>query len=142
MTMATTAEAPAAPAQKKWLVWVGRVATALPILLLVFSASMKLMRSPEFLEQFVGKLGYPASTAVPIGVIELACAILYAIPRTAVLGAILVTAYLGGAVATHLRIGEPVFLAILPGIFVWIGLYLRDARLRALVPLVSASPTR
>ena len=67
--------------------------------------------------------------------VELACAIIYAIPRTAVLGAILMTGYLGGATATHLRVGEPFYLPIVVGIVVWIGLYLRDERLHALVPL-------
>jgi len=80
-----------------------------------------------------------AATARGLGVLLLACTLLYAVPRTAVLGAILLTGYLGGAVATHLRVGDPLFSHVLFGVYMgvalWLGLYLRDARLRALVPL-------
>ena len=138
----TAANAIEAPAQKKWALWTGRVLSALPVLMLAMSASMKLMRSPEFLAQYVDKLGYPASTAVPIGVVEIACAVLYAIPRTAVLGAILVSAYLGGAVATHVRIGESAIPPVILGIVVWAALFLRDDRVRALLPLVSPRASR
>jgi len=72
---------------------------------------------------------------VALGILELACTIIYAIPRTAVLGAILLTGYLGGAILTHLRIGDPFWNPIIPGVLVWLGLYLRDPRLRALAPL-------
>jgi hypothetical protein len=133
-----TAGAPPSPktSRKKWVLWTGRVLGALPALLMAFSASMKLMHSPQFVEQFVGKFGYPESTATGIGLLELACVVVYAIPRTAVLGAVLMTGYLGGAVATHVRIGDPSFVmpAIL-GILAWAGIYLRDERLSALLPL-------
>jgi hypothetical protein len=103
---------------------------------MVFSASMKLMHSSQFMEQWVGKFGYPESSATGIGLLELACAIVYVIPRTAVLGAVLVTGYLGGAVATHVRIGDPSFMMpLLLGILAWAGIYLRDERLHALLPL-------
>ena len=81
------------------------------------------------------KFGYPESAATPIGIVEIACALLYTIPKTRVVGAVLVTAYLGGAVATHVRVGEPFVMPILLGILVWAGLYLRDARVRELLPL-------
>ena len=80
-------------------------------------------------------LGYPESLALAIGIVELACTVLYVIPQTAVLGAIVLTGYLGGATASHVRIGEPFHLAVLLGVLMWGGLYLRDERVRALIPL-------
>ena len=123
----------AAP-RRSW-VWPGRILSALPVLLMLFSAFLKLANKPEVIEIFSGKYGYPKQTLVPIGVAELACVVIYAIPRTAVLGAVLTTTYLGGAVATHVRAGEVFIGPILTGIFVWAGLYLRDDRVRTLVPL-------
>ena len=79
--------------------------------------------------------GYPEGAMLRITIVEIVCAIVYAIPRTSVLGAILLTGYLGGATATHVRVGEPFFLPILVVVVIWLGLYLRDTRLRALVPL-------
>jgi len=95
---------------------------------------MKLIK-PASVMQGLAHLGYPESLALGIGIVELTCVILYVIPQTAVLGAILLTAYLGGATATHLRIGEPVFMPILLGVLVWGGLYFREVRLRMLIPL-------
>jgi len=90
------------------------------------------------------KLGYSATTIVPLGIVLLTCTVLYVIPRTSVLGAILLTGYLGGAVATHVRVGDPLFSHVLfpvyLGVMIWLGLYLRDNRLRALMPL--RSPNR
>jgi len=108
--------------------------SALPVLMLLFSAAMKFANPPPVVEGF-GKLGWPENLAFGLGVVELACTIIYIIPRTAVLGAILVTAYLGGAVATHVRIGDPFIGPIIFGVFIWGGLFLRDARVRALIPL-------
>ena len=129
----TASDRTEATAPKKWVLWTGRILSGLPVLLMAFSASMKIMRSPEFMEQWVNKVGYPAAAALPIGVVEIACAILYAIPRTSFLGAILVTGYLGGATATHVRLGEPFFMPVLVGVVAWVGLYLRDPRLRTLL---------
>jgi len=122
-----------APVSKKML-WAGRILSALPVLMLLFSGAMKLVKPVSVLEGFVG-LGYPESLALWIGIVELACAVLYVIPRSSVLGAILLTGYLGGATATHVRIGEPFFIPIVLGVFVWGGLYLRDERLRTILPL-------
>jgi len=101
---------------------------------------MKLLK-PTFVVDATVKLGYQESTIVPLGIVLLTCVILYVIPQTSVLGAILLTGYLGGAVATHVRVGDPLFSHVLfpvyLGILIWLGLYLRDVRLRALVPLVS-----
>jgi hypothetical protein len=115
------------------LIWVGRVLSALPVLMLVMSAVMKFMKPTEVVEGFT-KLGYSDSLAVPLGIVELACTALYVIPQTSVLGAILLTGYLGGATATHVRVGDPFVGPVIIGVVVWLGLYLRDARLRALIP--------
>jgi hypothetical protein len=122
-----------APVSKKML-WAGYSISALPVLMLLFSGVMKLVKPASVVEGFV-RLGYPEGLALGIGIVELACAALYVIPRTSVLGAILLTGYLGGATATHLRIGEPFFAPVLLGVMVWGGIFFRDARLRALLPL-------
>ena len=125
----------AAPVARKVL-WAGRVASALPVLLLLFSSAMKFLKPPALVEE-MGRLGYPESLTLGIGILELACTLLYVIPRTSVLGAVLLTAYLGGATATHVRIGDPFFGPVVLGVLVWGGLFLRDPRLRALIPLRS-----
>jgi len=124
-----------APVSKKRL-WAGRVISALPVLMLLFSGAMKLIK-PAFLVQEFVRLGYPESLALGIGILELSCTVVYVIPRSSVLGAILLTAYLGGATATHVRIGDPFFGPVVLGVVVWVGLYLRGGQLRALVPLRS-----
>lgn len=118
----------------KLYVWGGRILTALPAIMLTFSAVMKLMGGPELAAAFE-HLGWPISLAVPLGILELAVTALYLFPRTSVLGAILLTGYLGGALATHLRIHEPWFIQFLLGAMAWGGLYLRDPRLRELIPI-------
>ena len=112
----------------------GYVVSALPVLLLLFSGVMKLVKPAEVVEGF-GKLGWDESLALGLGILELACTVIYVIPRTSVLGAILLTGYLGGATATHVRIGDQFFGPVILGVLVWGGLYLRDPRLRALLPL-------
>lgn len=122
----------------KTALWAGRIASALPVLLLLFSAVMKFLRLPQVVEG-IHKFGYSDHIIVTLGVIEVTCTILYLIPATAVLGAILLTGYLGGATATHVRIGDPAFVgAVLCGVLVWLGLFLRDRRVRELIPLRSA----
>lgn len=121
---------------------IGWVLSGLAIAFLLMDATMKLLALSVVLETS-GPLGFPgAAMARGLGVLLLVCTLLYAAPQTAVLGAILLTGYLGGAVATHVRVGDPLFSHILfgvyVGVFLWLGLYLRDARLRALVPLRSA----
>ncbi len=118
----------------KGMIWSGRVMTALPVALLCFSASMKLSGAEPVLEGFA-HLGYPENLAMIIGIVELSCVIIYLIPQTAVLGAILLTGYLGGATATHVRIEEAFISPIIAGVLIWGGLFLRDARIRALIPL-------
>ncbi len=117
--------------------WIGRIVSGLPALFLLVDGVMKLFKPPVVVEATVN-LGYPESTIIPIGVVLIICTILYLIPATSVLGAILLTGYLGGAVATHVRAGESLFsivFAVIFGILIWLGIYLRDPRLRALVPL-------
>jgi hypothetical protein len=116
-------------------VWLGRFLSALPVLMLLMSASMKLSRAPQMLEAFTGHLGYSVSTLFPLAVLELVCTALYVLPRTAALGALLLTGYLGGAIATHVRVGDPFLTPLVLGVLVWAGLYLRDARLRELLPV-------
>ena len=120
----------------KKALWVSYIMAAVPVLLLLMSGVMKLVKPANVVEGFV-HLGYPESLALGIGIVELTCVVLYLIPKTAVLGAILLTGYLGGATASHVRIGEPFYMAVLLGVLIWGSLYLRDARLRALIPLRS-----
>ena len=117
--------------------WAGRAMSAVPVLFLLLDGVMKLVKPAPVVEATVA-LGYPEGVIVGLGVVVLVGTVLYALPRTAVLGAILLTGYLGGAVATHVRVGGPLFTHVLfpvyLGALVWGGLYLRDRRLRALVP--------
>ena len=122
-----------APTSKR-ILWAGRMISALPVLLLRFCAVMKLVKPPEVVEGFT-RLGYGESLALGIGILELVCTVVYVIPHTSILGAILWTGYLGGATATHVRIGEPFSAPIILGILVWGGLFLRDEQLRELIPL-------
>ena len=126
-----------APAPHKAVVWTGRVISALPALMLFMSAGMKLSHAPQFVAMFTNKLGYQESSLTGIGILELACTLLYVIPQTAFLGALLLTGYLGGAIATHVRIGEPFATPLALGVLVWLGLYLRESRLKALAPVRS-----
>ena len=119
----------------KGMLWTGRIMSAIPVLLMLLSAVMKLLKLPAVL-QGVAHAGFSESFIVPLGVLELACVVVYLIPRTSVLGAILLTGLLGGATVTTLRIGDPTFpMPVVLGMMAWGGLYLRDTRLRALIPL-------
>ncbi len=121
--------------------WIGRIVSGLPVLFLLVDGAMKLVK-PAVVVEATTKLGYAESLIIPIGVLLIACTILYLIPATSVLGAILLTGYLGGAVATHVRANEAVFPIVFPIIFgalLWLGLYLTDTRLRALIPLRARS---
>jgi DoxX-like family len=117
--------------------WTGRVLGILPALFLLLDGIMKLMR-PEMVVKTTVQIGYSEDIIVPLGIVLLVCTILYLIPQTSVLGAILLTGYLGGAVATNARIGSPLFSHILfpvyIGVLIWGGLFLRDPRVSALIP--------
>jgi hypothetical protein len=128
-----------APASKKTL-WAGRIISALPILLLLFAGVMKLVKAVPVM-QGMARYGYPEHLIIIIGTLETLCTVIYLIPRTSILGAILLTGFLGGATASNVRIGDPSFLlTALLGVLVWGGLYLRDERLRALIPLRASVP--
>jgi hypothetical protein len=120
-----------------WMPWAGYVVSALPALILLMSGIGKLVTPTETLKEQIAPIGWDVSLMLWLGILEVGCTIIYVIPRTSVLGAILLTGYMGGAIATHVRIFEPFALQLLIGVFVWLGLYLRDARLRALLPLRS-----
>jgi hypothetical protein len=127
--------ASAAPAQPgKAALWTARILGGLVTLFLLVDAVGKILRLAPYVEG-TAKVGYPAGVLVPLGVVLLACTVLYVVKRTAVLGAILLTGYLGGAVATHVRMEQPFIMPVIMGVIVWGCLYLRDARLRALLPL-------
>jgi hypothetical protein len=129
----TSTEAPGSVS--KLARWGGYIMCAPPIFMLLMSAFMKLSKSAAVMEG-MPHMGYPAWQAVPIGAVELLSTVLYLIPQTSVLGAILLTGYLGGAVATHVRVEEWAFAnAVVFGILLWGSLYLRDPRIRALIPL-------
>ena len=115
---------------------IGRIITAIPVLFLAFDAAIKLLNI-EAVQQSFQRLGYQTSIALAIGLIELLCLVVYVIPRTSVFGAVLLTGFLGGAIATHARVGDPLLTHSLFPVYVavllWTGLFLRNARLRAFV---------
>jgi len=129
-----------APVATKTL-WAGRIVSALPALFLLVDGGMKLVKPVPVVEATV-QLGYPESVIFGLGIVLLACTVVYLVPRTSILGAILLTGYLGGAVATHVRVGDglfPIFFPVILGVLVWGGLFLRDSRLRALLPWRSSA---
>ncbi len=120
----------------KAALWTGRIISSLIILFMLFDGGAKVARFKPYVEATV-KAGFADSLVVPLGILSLACTILYAIPQTSILGAILLAAYYGGATATHVRLGQPFWFPIVFGILVWVAMYLREPRLRTLVPLRS-----
>jgi hypothetical protein len=123
-------------------VWAGRVLSAFAVVFLAFDGAIKLLSLPAVLDASV-QLGLPPASIVPVGLTLLACTLIYAIPRTSVIGSVLLTGYLGGAVATQVRAGNPTFertFPIIVGTVVWAGVYLRDRRVRAL--LAPQEPSR
>jgi DoxX-like family len=133
--MLNKSEAITAPVSKKML-WTGRIVGTLVVLFLLFDSLVKLMKLSLAVEPTI-RLGYPENLVLGIGIVELVCLVVYVIPPASMLGAILLTGYLGGATATHVRIGDPLFFPIVVGVLVWLGLFLRDDRLRTLLPLRS-----
>lgn len=126
-----------AQSNTKAKLWAGRILTALPALFLLLDGVMKLIKPAPVIEATV-RLGYPESVITPLGSVLTLCTLLYLIPRTAMLGAILLTGYLGGAVATHVRAGAgpfPILFPVVIGVLLWGGLYLRENRLPVLIPL-------
>ena len=144
MSLAPNLSAPSHPAAARWSAWrpgrrsrrVATVVAALTVLFLLFDAVIHLLLIPPVVESFT-MLGYPLGVVRTIAVLELVCLVLYVIPRTSVLGAVLLTGYLGGAVSAQLRIEAPLFSTVLFPVYlgaaVWVGLWLRDARVRRLL---------
>jgi DoxX-like family len=118
----------------KVLFILGWVISALPILLIAMGF-IYAFTQPDMMHKQMDKYGYPPGAAMPILIAEICSVILFAIPRTAMLGAILLTGYLGGAISTHVRAGEPFYMPAVVGVLPWLGLYLRDPRVRKLIPL-------
>jgi DoxX-like protein len=137
LPLANARSTPQSRQTSKAKLWTGRVLTTLVGLFLLFDAVGKLVMPPPVVDAF-HRLGFPTSLGVGIGILLLVCTVLYLIPRTAVLGAVLVSAFLGGAVAIQMRAGSPTFETIFPVLFAvlaWAGVYLRECRLAALLPL-------
>ncbi len=120
----------------KKMIWTGRILSGIVALFMLFNGAIAVMR-PPFAREGFAHLGYPDSAGLGVAIALLASAVIYAIPRTSVLGAILMTGYLGGATASHVRIGEPFYFPVVVAVLAWVGIYLREARLRALIPLRS-----
>jgi hypothetical protein len=114
--------------------WTGRVISILVSLVFLFSATLKLKDGPE-MAKGLAHVGLPESMILPLAIVEIACVVIYLIPATSVLGAILLAGYMGGAICTHWRSGDPFFAQIVIGVLVWLGIYLRESRLHALIPL-------
>ena len=116
------------------IVWTGRVITVLVSLLFFFSAAMKFVGGAE-VKEGMAHLGLPESMTIPLGILEAACTVVYLIPATSVLGAILLAGYMGGAICTHWRVGDPFVGQIAIALVIWLAIYLREPRLKALIPL-------
>jgi hypothetical protein len=121
----------------KTSLWAGRIISALVVLFMLFGAVLKFIKAAPVMQGFAS-FGYPEGLVLTLGTVEIACTVVYAIPRTSILGAILLTGYLGGATAANVRVGDPTFfMPVIFGVLVWAGLFLREDRLRALIPLRS-----
>jgi DoxX-like protein len=116
------------------IVWTGRVITGVVSLLFFFSAAMKFVGGAE-VKEGMAHLGLPESMTIPLGILEAACTVIYLIPATSVLGAILLAGYMGGAICTHWRVGDPFVGQIAIALVIWLAIYLREPRLKALIPL-------
>jgi len=121
---------------QRWLLWAGWVVSLWPVFVVATSATWKLSRNPAYVAEFA-RIGWPESALTLLACLQLGCIVLFIIPRTAVLGSVLLTGYLGGAIAAYTRIGEPypVLVPLSTSVIAWGGIWLRDARLRALLPI-------
>lgn len=118
----------------KGIFWTSIVLSAIPVALLLFSAVLKLTKSPQVVQGFT-QMGFSESVIIPIGITELLCTLIYLVPRTSVFGAVLLAGYLGGATVSNLRAGQSIWIPIACGVLLWLGLWLREPRLQALTPL-------
>src|SRR5262245_27068746 len=126
---------------RRWLVWTGRIVSVAPVLIILMSARWKLTSNPWYVHEW-GRIGWRAPDLPFMPALQLGAILLYVIPRTSVLGAVLLTGYLGGAIATYVRIGElyPPLVPLTTAMLAWLGVYLRDERLRALLPFRRSEP--
>ncbi|QDU40469.1 hypothetical protein Mal4_48260 [Maioricimonas rarisocia] len=131
--MSTEAKPPSGKAHAA-MFWSGWIIAVLLSALFGMSAAMKLIGGPDVSEGFA-HLGLPESMRIPLGIVELACVVFYLVPQTAVTGAILLTGYMGGAICTHWRVGDAFITQVIIGVLVWLALWLREPRLRSLIPL-------
>ncbi len=122
-----------------WITWAGRVVSVIPLFILLTSARWKLTHNPWYAAEWA-RIGYVPGAINGIGIVQLVCVALYLIPQTALLGTVLLTGYLGGAIASYVRIGEPypVLVPLTTCLLAWLGIYLREPRLRALLPFRTA----
>jgi DoxX-like family len=126
---------------RRTLLWVGRVISVLVSLAFVMSAFLKVRGGPEVV-QGMAHLGLAESQLRPLAILEISCVVLYLIPATSILGAILLTGYIGGTICTHWRVGDPFIAQIILGVLVWLALYLQENRLRGLLPMRTAPGSR
>jgi hypothetical protein len=119
-----------------WMLWAGRVISVLPVLVVLTSARWKLTHAPTYVQEFI-RIGWPSSALPLLAYLQLGCILLFVIPQTSVLGAVLLTGYLGGAIASYVRVGEPYppLVPLTTALLAWLGIFLREERLRALLPL-------
>ena len=119
-----------------WMLWTGRIVSALPVLIVLMSARMKLTSDPWYVQEW-GRIGWQVGALPLIASLQLAAITLYVIPQTSMLGAVLLTGYMGGAIASYMRIGEfsPPMVPLTTAMLAWLGLFLREARLRQLLPI-------
>jgi hypothetical protein len=119
----------------RWMLWTGRVLSLWPVFVVLASATWKLTRNPWYVAEF-GRIGWPSSALPLLACLQLGSLLLYVIPQTAILGAVLLTGYLGGAIASYVRIGDPypILVPLSTSIIAWVGIFLREERLRALFP--------
>ena len=120
-------------------VWTGRIISILASLMFLMSAAMKFVGGPK-VDEGMAHLGIPTSMLKPLGILELTCIVLYLIPATSILGGILMAGYVGGIILTHWRVGDPVYIPIALGLLLWLGLYLREDRLKELIPVRRPRP--
>jgi len=135
MSTATVQDA-ATTRSRQWLVWIGRIVSVVPVLIILMSSRWKLTSNAWYVREW-GRIGWQAPDLPFIASLQLGGILLYVIPQTSVLGAVILTGYLGGAIATYVRIGEfyPPLVPLTTAVFAWLGIWLRDERLRALIPL-------
>jgi uncharacterized membrane protein YphA (DoxX/SURF4 family) len=122
-------------------IWAGRILTGFVAFVFGMSGFMKLKGGPQ-LEEGMAHLGLPESMVFPLAILEITCVVVYLIPATSILGAILLTGYIGGAICTHWRLGDPFVIQVIIGILIWLGLFCREPRLRALIPFKTIRPPK